>query len=202
MNLFLFFMTTLVLAGNALVDVCGMGGRGPGLLPAGRLLVQTKPTCCGRGQEGFRRQPRWRFRISDRDLSSVGEFWNAGLLRRLRQSWRRDPGWTGGVAYGDGALFAPGRNRKICAVAALYLAAGCDGGPDAGFRVDSCGDDGDGGRLHDRAFQPDLQRRRPPRSSRSPSSARSRCCSARSSGAPRTTSRRRSPGRRCRRSAT
>ncbi len=38
-------------------------------------------------------------------------------------------------------------HRQVRADPAVYLAAGRDGRPDAGFRADPCGDDGDGGRL-------------------------------------------------------
>ena len=39
LNLFLFFMTVLVLAGNFLLHVCRLGGRRPRFLSAHRLLV-------------------------------------------------------------------------------------------------------------------------------------------------------------------
>ncbi len=42
----------------------------------------------------------------------------------------------------------PGRDRQIGADSALRMAARRDGGPDAGQRIDPCGDDGHGRRLH------------------------------------------------------
>ena len=41
------------------------------------------------------------------------------------------------------------RDRQVGADSAVRLAAGRHGGPDAGLGADSCGDDGDGGRVHD-----------------------------------------------------
>ncbi len=45
LNLFMFFMLTLVLAEQLPADVRRMGGRGPGVVPADRLLV---PEAIGR----------------------------------------------------------------------------------------------------------------------------------------------------------
>ena len=39
LNIFMFFMLTLVMANNYSVDVRGLGGRGPGVVPADRILV-------------------------------------------------------------------------------------------------------------------------------------------------------------------
>ena len=57
LNLFVASMLLLVLADNYLVLFVGLGGRGPGLVPADRLLAGAAERR-DRGQEGVRRQPR------------------------------------------------------------------------------------------------------------------------------------------------
>ncbi len=54
---------------------------------------------------------------------------------------------------GDHALPLPGRDRQERADPAVRLAAGRDGGPDAGLRADPRGHDGDGGRVPGRAVR-------------------------------------------------
>ena len=63
LNLFMFFMLTLVLAEQLPADVRRLGRRGPGVVPADRLLVPEE-SACGRRQEGLHHQPRRRLRIS------------------------------------------------------------------------------------------------------------------------------------------
>ena len=50
----------------------------------------------------------------------------------------------------DHAAAVRRRDRQVGADSAVRLAAGRDGRPDAGLGADPCGDDGDGGRVHDR----------------------------------------------------
>ena len=57
---------------------------------------------------------------------------------------------------GDRAAAFRGRDGKVGADSALRVAAGRDGRPDAGERVDSRGDDGDRGRLHGHADECDF----------------------------------------------
>ena len=89
-----------------------------------------------------------------------------------------------------GSAAAARRLRQVRPGPAAVLAARRDGGPDPGVGADPRGDHGDRRRLPDRPVQRDLRRAPRPRRPRWSSSARSRCCSARSSAAPRTTSRR------------
>ena len=94
------------------------------------------------------------------------------------------------------------RVREVGADPAPHLAAGRDGGPDAGLRADPRRDDGDRGRVPDRAHAPAVRagaRRRP--TSR-PRSARSRWCSRPRSRWSSPTSSGSSPTRRSARSAT
>ena len=71
LNLFLFFMTVLVLAGNALLMFVGWEGVGL----ASYLLIGfyfQKEIGGGCGQEGLHRQPHRRLRLFDRNVSSAG----------------------------------------------------------------------------------------------------------------------------------
>ena len=58
LNLFMFSMLTLILANNYVADVCWVGGRGPVLVSADRVLF---PSQIGqrRRQQGVHRQPHW-----------------------------------------------------------------------------------------------------------------------------------------------
>ena len=56
LNLFMFSMLTLILANNYADDVCRLGGRGPVLVPADRLLLPA-PFRFDRRQQGIHRQP-------------------------------------------------------------------------------------------------------------------------------------------------
>ena len=63
LNLFVAAMLTLVLADNYLGAVPRLGGRRPRVVPADRLLA-AQALRGGRGQEGVRRQPGRRHRLS------------------------------------------------------------------------------------------------------------------------------------------
>jgi NADH-quinone oxidoreductase subunit L len=127
LNLFLFFMTTLVLAGNALVMFVGWEGVGL----ASYLLIGfwfTKPSAAAAGKKAF---------IVNR-IGDVGfligmflllaNFRHADLQLRSPQSSPR-PRLDGWRAHCDCALPAARRNRASRAAAALYLAARRDGRP-------------------------------------------------------------------------
>ena len=88
------------------------------------------------------------------------------------------------------------RLRQVRPGAAAGLAARRDGGPDPGVGADPRRDHGDRRRLPDRPLQLHLRATPPTPRPRWSSSPRSRCSGVRSSAAPRTTSRRRWPGRR------
>ena len=69
LNIFMFFMLTLVLANNYLLMFVGWEGVGPGLVPADRLLVpQEERSRCR--QEGVHHQPCRRLRLPDRAVSA------------------------------------------------------------------------------------------------------------------------------------
>ena len=147
LNLFLFFMTVLVLAGNALLMFVGWEGVGL----ASYLLIGfyfKKDSAANAGKKAFIVN-----RIGDFGfligmfllLANFGTLTFSEIATKLGQ----DPGMARRRGHGDCAVPAAGRDGQERAVAALYLAAGCDGRPDAGFGADSRGDDGDGGRLHD-----------------------------------------------------
>ncbi len=68
------------------------------------------------------------------------------LRRRARRMARRLDD-----VHRDRATAARRRGRQVGAAAAADLVARRDGGPDAGLRADPCGNDGDGGRVSDRA---------------------------------------------------
>ena len=91
-------------------------------------------------------------------------------------------------ARGDRVPAVHRRHGQVGAAWLPCLAAGRDGGPDAGLRADPCGDDGDGRRVPDGADVAADGIRARTRWASSPSSARRRRCSPRPSAACRTTS--------------
>ena len=189
LNLFLAAMLLLVLADNYLGLYVGLGGRRSGVVPADRVLV-AQAVGGHRGQEGVRGQPRRRHRPGDRADGDVRHH-RLDLLRTVSSPPRRQ--LERRHADRDRAAAAARRVRQVRPGAAAVLARRRDGGPHAGVGADPRRHHGHRRRVPDRALRSDLRprARRPDRASSS--SARSRCCSARSSAAPRTTSRRRSP---------
>ena len=189
MNLFLAAMLLLVLADNYLVLYAGWEGVGL----ASYLLIgfwQYKPSAAVAAKKAFIAN-----RVGDAGLSLaimlmfsrvrhglVHRGVRLGALRRQRRGHRAR------------AAAAARRVREVRAGAAAVLAAGRDGGPDAGVGADPRGHHGHRRGVPAGAVQPDPRAHRPTRGWRWPSWARSRCCSAASSPAPRTTSRSRSPG--------
>ena len=201
LNLFLAAMLLLVLADNYLLLYVGWEGVGL----ASYLLIgfwQHKPSAATAAKKAFLVN-----RVGDMGLSiaimlmftTFGTFAFGPLLGTEDPA---SPGTRRGQAHRDRPDAAARRLRQVRPGAAAVLARGRDGGPDPGLGPHPRGDHGDRGRVPDRPLRRDLQRAPPTRSSSSPSSARSRSCSVRSSVARRTTSRRRWPARRCRRSAT
>jgi NADH-quinone oxidoreductase subunit L len=120
-----------------------------------------------------------------------------------REAFVGKTGWFGlPLVFWVCILFFLGATAQVRADPVLRLAAGRDGRPDAGVRADPRGDDGDRRRLHDRAAQLPLRAvtgrvhvRRVHRRERPRCSPRRWACSS-------TTSRRCSPTRRCRSSAS
>ena len=132
--------------------VPGLGGRGPGVVPADRILV-LQADGGDRGQEGVRRQPRRRHGPGDRDDDHVRDLRRGVVRRRLRRR-RRD---ERGHAHRDRADAAARRLRQVRAGAAAVVARRRDGGPDPGVGADPRGDDGHRGRVPDRAVEPGLR---------------------------------------------
>ena len=149
-------------------DVHRLGGRRPLLLPADRLLVQ-EAVGQRRRQEGVRRQPHRRLRLHPRRRPDLRDLRHRRLPRARAQG--RADGQRGRDlrhALDHHAAVLHRGDRQVGPDPALRLAAGRDGGPDAGLGPDPRRDDGHGRRLHDRPQRRALlrTRRRRCRSSR------------------------------------
>ena len=128
LNLFVFSMTMLVLAGNFLVLYVFWEAVGL----CSYLLIgfwYTRPVGGARGQEGLHRQPRGRLRLRPRHHVALDGARHARLRRGLRGGRRR--------CRRDGHRHrAPplrGRVRQVGAAPAAHVAARRDGGADAGL---------------------------------------------------------------------
>ena len=147
LNLFILMMLTLVLADNYLLLYVGWEGVGL----ASYLLIGfwfDRPSAADAGKKAFLVN-----RIGDFGLALGTMFiWTsigiAALCRRVQPGARQ----AGRHRRGHHHHHAPaaGRHRQERPVAALRLAAGRHGRPDAGLGPDPCGDHGDRRRLHDR----------------------------------------------------
>ncbi len=171
MSLFVFSMLLLVQAGNFLHPARRLGARRPRLVPADRLLAR-EARGGRRCEEGVRDERGRRrddgARILRPDLADRDARLRAGVRGRgwdvehARQSRRARPARRCGC--------------EVCADPDPHLAPGCDGRPDARVGADPRGDDGDRGRLPDRARPPDLRagaaRGRSRRGARHPDAAR------------------------------
>ena len=141
--------------------VPGLGGGGAVELPLDRVLLSAA-VGGGGGEEGVHHEPDRGLRVWDRDFCDLPGVGDVPVLRR---------GERGAGAGGDGAVAGGGDDadevhsvspdaggvREVGAVSVARVAAGRDGGSDAGVGVDSCGDDGDGGGVHDRAVHAAVQ---------------------------------------------
>ena len=158
LNLFMFFMLTLVLAAN--YAVLFVGWEGVGL--CSYLLIGfwfLKKTATDAGNKAF-----WVNRVGDFGfpagaVSHLPPVRHARLRRRLPRR-RRDARGNVGTrrAHGDRAAAARRRHRQIGADPALRLAARCHGRSHTRQRADPCRHHGRRGRLHGgalaRAFHP------------------------------------------------
>ena len=156
LNLFMFFMLTLILANNYLLMFIGWEGVGL----ASYLLIGfwfTKDSAASAGKKAFivNRIGDFGFLIA---LFLIIQHFGRWTLPEVFQQvtaiaagdrWRR-------TADGDRNSVDGWRLRQVGADSALRLAAGRDGRPDAGFRADSRRDHGDGGRVHGFAFARDF----------------------------------------------
>ena len=153
MSLFVFAMLMLVEAGNFLLLLVGWGLVGL----ASYLLIgfwHERPEAIAAAKKAF-------------VMNAVGDatmalaffliIWRDRHARlRARRSAAAD-GWSTDDRQPRRARPARRRRRQVGADPAADLAAGRDGGPDAGLRADPRGDDGDRRRLPDRPHAPDLR---------------------------------------------
>ena len=143
----MFFMLTLILAGNYLLMFIGWEGVGL----ASYLLIGfwfTKDSAASAGKKAFivNRIGDFGFLIALFLLIKHFGSLNFEQVFRAFCPWARKR--RSRTADGDW-LSADGRSlRQVGADSAVRLAAGCDGRSDAGFSFDSCGDHGDGGRVY------------------------------------------------------
>ena len=148
LNLFMFFMLTLILANNYLLMFIGWEGVGL----ASYLLIGfwfTKDSAASAGKKAFivNRIGDFGFLIGlfliIQHFGSLNftKVFAQGAAARGRERRRRASDRDRDSADGR-------RVRQVGADSALRLAAGRDGRPDAGLGADPCGDHGDGGRLH------------------------------------------------------
>ena len=154
LNLFMFFMLTLVLAANYLLMFVGWEGVGL----CSYLLIGfyfTKKFATDAGNKAFIVNRIGDFGFS---LAMFLIFVNFGSLDfgAVFPAVAGKPEWR---ADGDRAAAAGGGVRQVGADSAVRVAAGRDGRPDAGFRADPRRDHGDGGRLHGGAVGGDLHAR-------------------------------------------
>ena len=175
MNLFVGSMLVLVLADNLLLLY--LGWEGVGL--CSYLLIgfwYQDPINANAGRKAFIVT-----RVGDTAMA-IGLFL---IATRLGNARHPDADAASRCAVADrlraadrrGRAAARRRGRQVGAVAAADLAARRDGRPDAGQRADPRRDDGDGGRLPDRAHARAVRRSRRRCSSPWRSSAPRRCCS-------------------------
>ena len=157
LNLFAAFMLVLVLGAN--FPVMFVGWEGVGL--CSYLLIGfwfKKKSAADAGKKAFVVN-----RIGDYAfiLGMLLLFAHFGTLdfQQLAAGRRRLPPEVGmfGIAVDRDAAAVHRRHRQVGADSALHLAAGRDGRADAGLRAHPRGDDGDGGRVHDRPQRRALQ---------------------------------------------
>ena len=169
--------------------VCRLGRRGPGELPADRLLLP-KTSAANAGKKAFVVNRIGDFGFLLAMFLLIAHFGSLNFTPGLRDD-RPASGVAGrAFSYRDRAAAGAGRGGQVGADSAVRVAAGRDGGPDAGFSADPRGDHGDGGNLHGRAVpyavRPLARLRWPlwPASARRPRSSlrRSAWCSTTSSG--------------------
>ncbi len=207
LNLFMGSMLVLVLGNNYAGDVRGLGGRGAVLLPPDRLLLRPGVPALRRAQ-GVHRQPYRRLRLHARRARAGVDLRHAEVHGAVLGD-RRQPGARRGAVrprHDRRRLRHPlpvhRRHRQERADAALRLAARRHGGPDPGLRADPRRHHGHRRRLHGGAVERAVPARR-----RNLGAGRDHRLPHRGAARPpspsrRPTSRRCSPTRPCRSSAT
>ena len=159
LNLFAAFMLVLVLGANFLVMFVGWEGVGL----CSYLLIGfwfKKKSATDAGKKAFIVNRIGDFAFIVGMLLLFREFGTLDFLqvaRARRHAVPRRP--TFGLVSLMTLLFFIGATGKSAQIPALRLAAGRHGRPDAGVRAHPRRDDGDGGRLHDRAQRRTVQPR-------------------------------------------
>ncbi len=97
LNLFMFFMLTLVLAGELPAAVRRLGRCGALQLPADRLLLREEERDHG-GEQGVHREPHRRFRLLAGDVPDRGQLRLPGFPSRLRAAPGRPVGTLTAIA--------------------------------------------------------------------------------------------------------
>ena len=151
LNLFMFFMLTLVLASNYLLMFVGWEGVGL----ASYLLVGfwfTKDSAASAGKKAFivNRIGDFGFLIAlFLMIKHFGSLNFAQVIRIVNSMPAETAG--AGLLTAIGLLLMVGAAGKSAQIPALCLAAGCNGRPNAGFRADPRRDHGNRRSLHGRA---------------------------------------------------
>ena len=159
LNLFMFFMLTLVLGSNYLVMFIGWEGVGL----ASYLLIGfwfTKDSAASAGKKAFIVNRIGDFGFLIALFLMIKHFGSLNFVQVFRiVSGLPAEAAGAGLLTSIGLAADGGSSGKICADSSLRLAAGRDGRPDAGFRTDPCRDDGDSGRIYGGAVACDFRPR-------------------------------------------
>ena len=150
LNLFMFFMSVLVLAESFLLLFVGWEGVGL----ASYLLIGfyfQKTSAANAGKKAFLVNRIGDFGFLLAMFLLVAHFGSLNFTQ-IFATIGLHPEWQGrAVYYCHRAAAGAGRGGQVRADSAVRVASGRDGRPDAGFSADPRGHDGDGRNLHGRA---------------------------------------------------
>ena len=152
LNIFMFFMLTLILANNYLLMFVGWEGVGL----ASYLLIGfwfLKDSAANAGKKAFITNRVGDFGFLIALFLLIKHFGTLAIRHRVQSAVGVSGGSFRRAADRDRPADDGGRQRQVGTDSALRLAARRDGRPHAGLRPDSRGDDGDGGRVHGGALQ-------------------------------------------------
>ena len=155
LNLFMFFMLTLVLAEDFLLMFVGWEGVGL----ASYLLIGfyfQRKSAADAGKKAFIVNRIGDFGFLLAMFLMIAHFGSLSFSN-IFPAIVSHPGDARRIHHRDRTAFALGSRGQIGADSALCLAARCHGGPDSGLRSDPCRHHGDRRRLHDRARTRALQ---------------------------------------------
>ena len=150
LNLFLFFMTLLVLAGNALLMFVGWEGVGL----ASYLLIgfwYQKDSAANAGKKAFIVNRIGDFGFLIGIFLLIGNFGTL-TFAEIGAKLAANPAWQGGILTAIALCLLVGCNRQERAASALHLAARRHGRPDTGICAHSRCHHGYSRRLHDCAY--------------------------------------------------